>query len=129
MRMTPVEYMNWLARQHKRGAQAQPAPIASSKSEAALHREIIEFCDTREPRWKFIRCRMDMASTIERGAHDFTIYASRGRVFNIECKTAKGKLSNEQRGWAHELERNGHTVHVVRSLDEFLKVVGYGEGI
>lgn len=128
MRMTPVEYMNWLAKQHKPGTM-KPSAFAPVKSESELHRQIIEFCDTREPRWKFIRCRMDMASTIERGAHDFTIYASRGRVFNIECKTAKGKLSNEQRGWAMELDRNGHVVYVVRSLDEFLDVIGYCKGI
>ena len=66
---------------------------------------------------------MDLPSTVEVGSHDFTIYASGGRTFKIECKTAKGKLSNEQLGWAHEMSLNNHTVHVVRSFEEFLEVV------
>jgi hypothetical protein len=103
--------------------QAPLPAFASNKSEAALHQQIIDFCKAQSPRWKFIRCRMDLPSTVELGSHDFTIYASGGRTFKIECKTAKGKLSNHQLGWAHEMNLNGHTVHVVRSMEEFLEVV------
>jgi hypothetical protein len=41
----------------------------------------------------------------------------------VECKTRLGKLSPEQlatQAWAAKL---GHTVHVVRSMGEFLEVV------
>jgi hypothetical protein len=122
MRFTHADYLAACARMTKTKQPTLPA-FASNKSEAALHQEIIDFCKAQVPRWKFIRCRMDLPSSIEVGAHDFTIFASYGRVFSIECKTAKGKLSNEQLGWAHEMNLNGHTVHVVRSMEEFLAIV------
>ena len=58
------------------------------------------------------------------GEPDWTLLADRGRVFFIECKTAKSKLTPEQlaiKCWAAKL---GHTVHVVRSMAEFLQIVG-----
>jgi hypothetical protein len=124
MRFTHADYIAACARMTKtKQPPLSTAPFASNKPEAALHQEIIDFCKLQVPRWKFIRCRMDLPSSIEVGAHDFTIFASRGRVFSIECKTAKGKLSNHQLGWAHEMNLNEHKVHVVRSMDEFLEVV------
>jgi len=122
MRFTHADYIAACARMSKTKQQTL-APFASNKSEAALHQEIIDFCRAQNPKWKFIRCRMDVPSTIDPGAQDFTIFAPRGVVYCIECKTAKGKLTREQEGWRHEMEFNGHAVHVVRSFEEFLEIV------
>jgi hypothetical protein len=66
---------------------------------------------------------MDMPSTIGVGAPDMLILATDGRLFIIECKGAKGKLSMDQLAWKMLLERNGHTYHVVRSFEEYLNAI------
>jgi hypothetical protein len=56
------------------------------------------------------------------GECDFTILASKGRVFFIEAKTKTGKLSPEQLGiilWAGNL---GHVIHTVRSFQQFIEI-------
>jgi hypothetical protein len=58
-----------------------------------------------------------------KGVPDFVIFADGGRVFAIECKPAKGKLTPEQAGWRMMLQRNGHKFAVVRSMTEFLGAV------
>jgi hypothetical protein len=37
----------------------------------------------------------------------------------VECKTKTGKLTVEQQGFIAHAARNGHTVHVIRSMEEF----------
>ena len=96
--------------------------LDAPETEAPLHNEIAAWCNAQWPKWKFIHARMDRKATIGEGVHDFTIYAPAGRVLNIECKSRTGKLSEEQRDWSHELERNGHAVHVVRTMAEFLQL-------
>jgi hypothetical protein len=85
-----------------------------------LHQPIIQWC--RQHQAAYIRARSDMASTIQRGACDFTIF-HKGRVFLIECKSRTGKLRPEQIGWAMLAEHNQFKVHVVRSMSEFLEIV------
>lgn len=93
------------------------------RNELDLHAEIIKHCYAQHPRWRFIRSRSDQPSGIAVGAQDFTIFLPRGRVLCIECKSKVGKLDEDQVIWSHELARCGHTVHVVRSMEEFLKLV------
>ena len=45
------------------------------------------------------------------------------RVIFVECKTKTGKLSPAQAALKFHAEKLGHTVHVVRSLEEFLKLL------
>jgi len=129
MRISSAEYANILARQGK-----QPEKSKSGVDrEAELHAQIIKECMKRG--WPFIHNRMDRMSTSTIGAPDFVIlgvYSSRGmsdmrthspQIYLIECKTRTGKLSVEQLGFQRMAERIGHTVHVVRSLEEFLKVI------
>ncbi len=73
--------------------------------------------------WPTIHSRMDAATTTAKGVPDFVIFADGGRVFAVECKTRKGKLTPEQIGWRVLLERNGHKFAVVRSFTEFQDVV------
>ena len=63
------------------------------------------------------------ALTDEVAEPDFTILAGGGRVLFVECKTRTGKLSPAQAALKFHAEKLGHTVHVVRSLDEFLKLL------
>ncbi len=58
-----------------------------------------------------------------KGVPDFVIFADAGRVFAIEAKTKRGKLTMEQLGWKMLLGRNGHRYAVVRSFSEFQDVV------
>lgn len=63
---------------------------------------------------------MDRPATVAIGSPDFVILANKVRVFIIEAKSAKGKLTKEQaalRCWAETL---GHTIHLIRSFDEFM---------
>lgn len=88
--------------------------------EADLHNQIIAEC--RRLGWLWIHARMDKASHMTVGAPDFMILAEGGRVLLVECKRRDGKLRPEQlafKAWAAKL---GHTVHVVRSLEEFCAV-------
>jgi len=91
--------------------------------EGSLHEEIQRYCDSNFPPWKVIHARMDKKSTIPNGAQDFTIFMPQGQVLCVECKSGTGKLSPEQLIWSKELAMLGHTVHVVRSMEEFIKLV------
>lgn len=97
-----------------------PDPHATS-NEKKLHEDILADCKNRL--WAVIHSRMDAPSTIGVGVPDLVIFADKGRVIIIECKTANGKLRPEQLAWKMILERNGHQHFVVRSFGEYLKVV------
>ena len=107
---------------------SQPCPAskdghAVAGLEGSLHEEIQRYCDSNFPPWKVIHARMDKKSTIPNGAQDFTIFMPQGQVLCVECKSGTGKLSPEQLIWSKELAMLGHTVHVVRSMEEFIKLV------
>jgi hypothetical protein len=53
------------------------------------------------------------------GEPDFIILAEGGRVLLVECKTATGKLSPEQQAVAAWAAKLGHSIKIVRSMDEF----------
>lgn len=94
--------------------------------EIPLHNKIIKWLDSQSPRWKYIRARPDMKSTIAVGSNDFTIFAPMGRTICIEVKARGGKLSNDQLAWAKEMSMLGHTVHTVWSFEEFLDRINNG---
>ena len=112
--MAQVEAHN--ARVSKFGAPKHVVP-ASNKAEVELHNEILDYCRRRG--WIALHSSMAEPTARTLGEFDFTILADKGRVFFVEVKTAKGKLTLEQAGlhlWATKL---GHRPHVVRSLSEF----------
>jgi hypothetical protein len=89
-------------------------------NESRLHTQILGEC--RHRGWIALHGAMSERTGRTLGEWDFTIIAD-GRVFLIECKSRDGKLRPEQRAliaWAAKL---GHTVHVVRSFEQFLEVV------
>lgn len=116
-RFTQAEYNAYMARQSR--------PVESrhvgESDESKLHEQILNECRRRG--WIAYHCRMDMPTTLMKGIPDFTIFADGGRVILVECKTAKGKLSVEQAAVNAWLSKLGQTVHVVRSLEEFMEVI------
>ncbi len=66
---------------------------------------------------------MSEATHRNKGEPDYIILADCGRVFFIELKSRKGKLSPVQQAFKVGASFNGHTVHTVRSMTEFLNVV------
>jgi hypothetical protein len=90
--------------------------------EAELHEAVYAECRRRG----WIAFHGSMAARTHRtlGEPDFVILADSGRVLLIECKTKTGKLSPEQAAMIAHAAKLGHRIHVVRSVKEFLEVVG-----
>ncbi|MCU0784662.1 MAG: VRR-NUC domain-containing protein [Verrucomicrobia bacterium] len=89
--------------------------------EAELHEEIFDECRRRG--WIALHGSMAERTCRTLGEPDFVILADRGRVLFVECKTRTGKLSPAQVALKHHAEKLGHTVHVVRSMEDFLKLL------
>jgi hypothetical protein len=109
-----------------RGIKTPPAASSAlgDGPENRLHLEIMSYCDRQQPRWRYRHMRMDCASTESiAGAEDFTIFLPNGKTLHIEVKRLTGKLDKDQVVWKFELERLGHVVHLVRSMDEFTALV------
>lgn len=117
-RMTQAEYIAFLSR-HFRGGVATAHP--GTDKEAELHSQIIGECKVRG----WIAFHGSMAHQTHRtpGEPDFVILAPGGRTYLIECKAGRGKLSTDQRAIAAWAAKLGHTVHVVRSIKDFLSVL------
>ena len=119
--MTNAEYQQFLLRTQKKSPET---PVLDGVDrERDLHDDIIDYCNNQWPRWLYIHARMDKRSTIAVGANDFTIFASGGRTFCIECKRKNEKLDPDQLIWQKEMEMLGHRVFVCRNMDEFREVV------
>ena len=99
----------------------QGAATEGVEKESGLHNEIISECARRG--WLPFHGSMAHRSFKTPGEPDFVILASNGRMFLIECKSKTGKLSPDQQAIAAWAAKLGHTIHVVRSMAEFLEVV------
>ena len=89
--------------------------------EAELHEAIFDECRRRG--WIALHGSMAERTCRTLGEPDFVILAGSGRVLFVECKTKTGKLSPAQAALRFQAEHLGHTVHVVRSMEEFLKLL------
>ena len=118
MRFTLAEVLAYEAK--RSGRQPFTRPPGETEREGKLHDKISAWCDSQWPRWKYVHSRMDQPTTTAKGVPDFVILAPAGRLLLIECKARDGKCSTEQLGWHKEAEMLGHTVHIVRSLEEFI---------
>jgi hypothetical protein len=115
-RFTQAELQNYLARFAEKSTGIDGVCIESD-----LHDSILADC--RKRGWIALHGRMDFSTGRTIGEPDFTIIADCGRTFYIECKSKTGKVSKEQmalHAWASKL---GHTVHVVRNMEEYFKVI------
>jgi len=97
------------------------ADAKAVEDEGDLHSEIIAYC--RERGWAYAHNRMDRKSTAGNGVADFIIFADRGRVHAIECKSRSGKRTVDQIGFAMQLNRFGHLCHLVKSMAEFREII------
>ncbi len=103
---------------------AQAAAIAGGHGmtdEAELHCKIYDECMARG----WIALHGSMAARTHRtlGEPDFVILADAGRVLFVECKTARGKLSEHQQAMIRHAFKFGHDIHIVRSLADFLEII------
>jgi hypothetical protein len=117
MRMTPEQYRAFLARHGDR----QETPKSATQDEADLHSCVVAECQRRG--WIAFHGSMAHRTYRTPGEPDFVILADGGSTILVECKTRVGKLSTDQLGiqaWAKKLD---HTIHVVRSMEDFLKVI------
>jgi hypothetical protein len=57
------------------------------------------------------------------GVADLTFYKQGGHPILIELKTAKGSQSPDQKQWQKAVEDAGYRYVVVRSLEEFKKII------
>jgi hypothetical protein len=89
--------------------------------EAELHEAIFDECRRRG--WIALHGSMAERTCRTLGEPDFVILADGGRVLFVECKSRGGKLSRAQAALRFHAEKLGHPVHVVRSMEEFLKLV------
>ena len=85
-----------------------------------MHEEV--FAECRRRGWIALHGSMAERTCRTLGEPDFVILADGGRVLFVECKTKTGKLSPAQAALKFHAEKLGHTVHVVRSLEQFLEV-------
>jgi hypothetical protein len=90
--------------------------------EEDLHYAIMEECERKQ--WIYLHGSMAHRSRRTVGEPDFTILADGGRVFFIECKRKSGKRSTEQLGLAMWSEKLGHTIHLVKNIEQFRIIAG-----
>mgnify|MGYP001366367918 CR=1 FL=1 len=89
--------------------------------ESELHEEIFDECRRRG--WISLHGSMAERTCRTLGEPDFVVLAGGGRVLFVECKSRTGKLSPAQAALKCHAETLGHTVHVVRSREEFLELL------
>lgn len=86
-------------------------------SERDLHAQIFDECRRRG--WIPLHGSMSERTHRTAGEPDFIIVRDGGVLF-VECKTRTGKLTREQQAMIAHAAKLGHTIHVVRSFQEFL---------
>lgn len=123
MRWTEDQLRAYEARQAPKHRQPVSEDAVPAGQEASLQNQIMAWCDAQWPRWKYLCPRFDRKSTLQVGAHDITVFGPFPKCLLVECKTATGKLTAPQQSWAAEMRMLGWTVHVVRSMTEFLELV------
>jgi hypothetical protein len=97
-----------------------PRPAPDPPPEKELHQKIMDHCDARWPRWKYIHSRMDRATRNEPGVPDFDIFLPGGKHLLVEAKRPGEKLSPAQRSYHAELAKLDQPIAVIHDLPEFL---------
>ena len=101
--------------------ESEVIPAAACESERQLHEDILAECRRRG--WICFHGSMAHRTHRTVAEPDFLILADEARVFIIEAKSKKRKMSTEQialQMWANKL---GHHIWEVRSFQEFLTLV------
>jgi hypothetical protein len=131
----------WLAAHEARTMKTpkQSAMVDGCRRESELHEQI--FAECRRRGWIALHGAMSERTHRTAGEPDFILMGQRDlakdptyagkvespwmvpAVYFIECKTRIGKLSTDQAAMAAHAAKLGHTIHVVRSFEEFLKII------
>jgi hypothetical protein len=122
MTFTTANYIAMETRLASKRKGAAPSGSTPVEKEIPLHEEIIRYCNSRWPVWKFRHARTDKRTTEEIGVEDFTIFLPGGKTIHCEIKARDEKQTKEQLIWAKQLEMLGHQVFVVRSMESFLEL-------
>lgn len=88
--------------------------------ESDLHAEIFDECRKRQ--WIVFHSQFGVRTRRCPGEPDFVILCNDSRTLLVECKNKKGKLTVEQNATAAWANKLGHTVHVVRSFEDFIAI-------
>lgn len=121
MPITQSDYLAMKARISRQNAQQRA--IEGEAVESDLHAQIIAHCKRQSPQWVALHGSMAHRTHRTEGEPDFVILRDSGKVLLIECKSRTGKLSTAQMGMQMMCRDLGHTVHVVRSFEEFWRAI------
>ena len=88
--------------------------------ESDLHAQIFDECRRRG--WIALHGSMAERTHRTAGEPDFVILGT--KIYLVECKTRIGKLSIAQQAMIAHAAKLGHTIHIVRSFEEFLNILG-----
>lgn len=116
----------WLAAREARERVKHGAPATEGcDKESELHEQI--FAECRRRGWIALHGAMSERTHRTAGEPDFIILGScpvmGPLIYFIEAKTRLGKLSIEQQAMIAHAAKLGHTIHVVRSFEEFLAIL------
>lgn len=118
-RMTSQQLRDFEIRMHGKIPKSESVNPVDDESE--LQDLIVAYCRVRM--WFVVFSGMHRRTSTPIGTPDFIIYADGGRVFTIETKSKDGKQTPEQLGAQLLLDKLGHNYHLVRSMEDFTKVV------
>lgn len=122
--MSNITYADFLAMQ-ARCAPKRNEEIANDAvgagEEDQLHMDIMAECRRRG--WIALHGSMAHRARRTVGEPDLHVLGDAGRSWLVECKTKHSKLSPAQFAMQHHAAKLGHTIHIVRSMREFLEVV------
>ena len=99
----------------------QPSIYDEVDDESELHCQVIDYCKSKG--WVIFHGSMAHKTKRTPGEPDATILADNGRVFFIEMKRKNGKESPAQIGIRLQAEKLGTTIHVVKSIEQFIDIV------
>lgn len=114
--MTTQELNAYEAKFMKRGVPTS----GSVEKESDLHEQILAECRRRG--WIAFHSRMDVPTTANVGTPDFICAIPNGITLYFECKARTGKLSQAQLAMSAWMSRLNHTVHTIRSFDQFILI-------
>lgn len=125
-RMTEQQLRDYEAKRNRDDCELRPLANHLSgaaeeiRNECDLHNSIIDYC--RERGWQYLHGSMAHKTRRVCGEPDFIILAHGAQKVLVECKSKNGKLSTDQQAFMAHARKNGHVVHVVRTMEEFTKL-------